>query len=110
LHLDTFQDDFIMAAPGIVTDDYDPSYLRFGAKVMLRSEIKLAGCVRLARGANAAPTGGEPSAAAFSADVTTGGVGVGHVSETFLLVNPDHRSSDRVVMFTDAVRCVCAGL
>ena len=87
-------------------DEYDPACLRFGSHVVIRSALKQAGCVRLNRNSSldvVSPAGGE-AAQSFTADASLGGLGNATDGETFVLINPEHRSSDRVIMFSDAVR------
>ena len=86
-------------------DEYDPACLRFGSHVVIRSALKQAGCVRLNRNSSldVSPAGGE-AAQSFTADASLGGLGNATDGEAFVLINPEHRSSDRVIMFSDAVR------
>ena len=46
-----------MAHPA--TDEFDPSYLRFGARIVLKSCVKPAGCVQLLRTEGAPDSAGD---------------------------------------------------
>lgn len=84
--------------------EFDPACLRFGARVCLKSFIKSAGCVFLSSSDGSGSSVGEAAPIpSSSGELCLGGLGCGAAEEVFVLVNPEHRASDRVIMFTDAV-------
>jgi hypothetical protein len=88
------------ALDGSAAVELDPSVLRYGALVVLRSALPPAGHVRLLE--RGPPGGSEPRDSEGA--MALGGCGVGHHSEVFVLQNSAYRADRGHVTFSDTVR------